>query len=133
MIHPEQAQEPEFRARFTREVALSSRITGPYLIPLLAADTDAASPWLATAHVPGPTLNEHVHAPRPLTGGSLYALAAATAQALAAVHAAGVVHRDVKPQTSYSHPPAPAYRTSGSRTASPEGSRELPVTRSSGL
>jgi hypothetical protein len=49
VIHPAQAQEPEFRARFTREVALSTRVTGPYRTPLLAADTDAATPWPATA------------------------------------------------------------------------------------
>ncbi|MGW0474149.1 serine/threonine protein kinase [Streptomyces coeruleorubidus] len=107
VIHPEQAQEPEFRARFTREVALSSRVTGPYLIPLLAADTDAATPWLATAYVPGPTLAQHVHDHGPLTGGSLYALAAATAQALAAIHAVGVLHRDVKPQNVILTPAGP--------------------------
>ncbi|MGW7257751.1 serine/threonine-protein kinase [Streptomyces sp. NPDC054834] len=98
VVHPEQAQEPEFRARFRREVELSSRVTGPHLVPLLTADPDAPTPWLATAYVPGPTLNEHILAHGPLTGGSLYAFAAATAQALAAIHAVGVVHRDVKPQ-----------------------------------
>ncbi|MDX2763961.1 serine/threonine protein kinase [Streptomyces europaeiscabiei] len=107
VIHPEQAQEPEFRARFTREVALSSRVTGPYLIPLLAADTAAATPWLATAYVPGPTLDQHVHERGPLAEGSLYALAAATAQALAAIHAVGVVHRDVKPQNIILTPSGP--------------------------
>ncbi|MGW1671312.1 serine/threonine protein kinase [Streptomyces sp. NPDC002324] len=107
VIHPEQAQEPEFRARFAREVALSSRVTGPYLIPLLAADTDATTPWLATAYVPGPTLDQHVHERGPLAEGSLYALAAATAQALAAIHAVGVVHRDVKPQNVILTPAGP--------------------------
>ncbi|GAQ60067.1 serine/threonine-protein kinase [Streptomyces scabiei] len=107
VIHPEQAQEPEFRARFAREVALSSRVTGPYVIPLLAADTDAATPWLATAYVPGPTLDQHVRERGPLSEGSLYALAAATAQALAAIHAVGVVHRDVKPQNIILTPTGP--------------------------
>ncbi|MFF4018884.1 serine/threonine-protein kinase [Streptomyces sp. NPDC001843] len=107
VIHPEQAQEPEFRARFRREVELSSRVTGPHLVPLLAADPDAPTPWLATAYVPGPTLNEHILAHGPLTGGSLYAFAAATAQALAAIHAVGVVHRDVKPQNVLLTPAGP--------------------------
>ncbi|MGW3818382.1 serine/threonine protein kinase [Streptomyces sp. NPDC005046] len=107
VIHPAQAQEPEFRARFKREVELSSRVTGPYLIPLLRADANAATPWLATAYVPGPTLNRHVLAHGPLTGASLYAFATATAQALAAVHAVGVAHRDVKPQNVILTPAGP--------------------------
>ncbi|MGW0610722.1 serine/threonine protein kinase [Streptomyces sp. NPDC002788] len=107
VIHPEQAQEPEFRARFRREVELSSRVTGPHLVPLLAADPDAQTPWLATAYVPGPTLNQHLLAHGPLSEGSLYAFAAATAQALAAIHAVGVVHRDVKPQNILLTPAGP--------------------------
>ncbi|MER5574670.1 serine/threonine-protein kinase [Streptomyces massasporeus] len=107
VIHPEQAQDPEFRARFRREVELSSRVRGPHLVPLLAADPDAQTPWLATAYVPGPTLTQHVLAQGPLTAGSPYAFAAATAQALAAIHAVGVVHRDVKPQNVLLTPAGP--------------------------
>jgi serine/threonine protein kinase len=88
-------------------VELSSRVTGPYLVPLLTADANAVNPWLATAYVPGPTLNEHVLAHGPLTGASLYAFAAATAQALAAVHTVGVAHRDVKPQNVILTPTGP--------------------------
>ncbi|WP_432173950.1 serine/threonine protein kinase [Streptomyces sp. Tue6028] len=97
VVHPAQAGDEEFRARFTREVALSQRVTGPCLVPLLAADPSAMVPWLATPYVPGPTLGEYTAAQGPLSGARLYALAAGTAAALAAVHAAGVVHRDVKP------------------------------------
>ncbi|MFE4696804.1 serine/threonine-protein kinase [Streptomyces sp. NPDC056738] len=107
VIHPSQAQDPHFRARFRREVEMSSRVTGPYLVPLLSADADAATPWLATEYVAGPTLNQQVFAQGRVTGPALYAFAAATAQALAAVHAAGVVHRDVKPQNVILTPSGP--------------------------
>ncbi|WP_328444694.1 serine/threonine protein kinase [Streptomyces sp. NBC_00386] len=107
VIQPSQAQEPEFRARFRREVDMSSRVTGPYLVPLLTADANAAQPWLATEYVAGPTLHEHVLAQGRVAGPSLYAFAAATAQALAAVHAVGVVHRDVKPQNVILTPSGP--------------------------
>ncbi|MET8753006.1 serine/threonine-protein kinase [Streptomyces sp. NPDC004667] len=106
-VHRAQAQDPEFRARFRREVALSSRVQGPCLVPLLAADTETGSPWLATAYVPGPTLAQHLHAYGPLTGGTLHAFAAGTAQALAAIHRADVVHRDVKPQNVILSPAGP--------------------------
>ncbi|MEV6651737.1 serine/threonine-protein kinase [Streptomyces sp. NPDC051219] len=97
LIHPAQADDDEFRARFRREVELSRRVSGPCLVPLLAADTDAATPWLATEYVPGPTVGQHITTDGPLTGAHLYALAAGTAAALTAIHEAGVVHRDVKP------------------------------------
>ncbi|MFD8079159.1 serine/threonine-protein kinase [Streptomyces sp. NPDC059718] len=97
VVHAAQAGDPEFRARFRREVALSRRVQGPCLVSLLDADTEAGKPWLATAYVPGPTLSEYVTAHGRLTGARLYAFAAGTAAALMAVHGFGVVHRDIKP------------------------------------
>ncbi|MDQ1033544.1 serine/threonine protein kinase [Streptomyces umbrinus] len=97
VVHPAHASDDEFRARFRREVQLSQRATGPFLVPVRDADPQALAPWLATPFVPGPTLEGYVAASGPLTGARLYALAAGTAAALATAHEAGVVHRDVKP------------------------------------
>ncbi|MET9475449.1 hypothetical protein [Streptomyces sp. NPDC002922] len=60
LIHAAQADDDEFRSRFRREVELSRRVSGPCLVPLLAADTDAANPWLATEYISGPTLGHHI-------------------------------------------------------------------------
>ncbi|MGW6207393.1 serine/threonine-protein kinase [Streptomyces sp. NPDC055089] len=98
VVHPALAADDEFRARFRREVQLSRRVTGPCLVPVLDADTESSVPWLATEFFPGPTLDQFLAASGALSGARLCALAAGTAAALAAVHDAGVVHRDVKPQ-----------------------------------
>ncbi|MFF8432210.1 serine/threonine-protein kinase [Streptomyces sp. NPDC016566] len=107
VIHPAQAADEEFRARFRREVRLSRRVTGPCLVPVHDADTDGPIPWLATPFVPGPTLDQYLAASGALDEAHLYALAAGTAAALAAVHGAGIIHRDVKPQNVILAPAGP--------------------------
>lgn len=97
VIKPELAADPEFRARFRREVAAARTISGLYTALLVDTDTDGPVPWLATAYIDGLSLNEAVATYGPLPTGSVRALAAGLAEALAAVHAAGLVHRDVKP------------------------------------
>lgn len=97
VVHAAQARDEQFRARFRREVQVLGRVSGPCLVPLLDADPDADTPWLATSFVPGPTLGQHIAAQGPLTGIQLHLFTAGTASALASVHAAGVVHRDLKP------------------------------------
>ncbi|MFF7264658.1 serine/threonine-protein kinase [Streptomyces sp. NPDC008159] len=107
VIHAQHAADPEFRARFHREVAVLRRIGGPCLVPLLDAAPAADIPWLATDYVPGPTLQQHLAAAGPLTGTQLHLFAAGTASALAAIHGAGVVHRDLKPTNVILAPQGP--------------------------
>ncbi|MFI6286814.1 bifunctional serine/threonine-protein kinase/ABC transporter substrate-binding protein [Streptomyces sp. NPDC051018] len=91
------ADQPDFRARFRREVDAARRVSSPWAVPVTGADADAPEPWLATAFVPGPSLAEAVAAEGPLPASSVRVLGAAIAKALAAVHEAGLIHRDVKP------------------------------------
>ncbi|MFB6904752.1 bifunctional serine/threonine-protein kinase/ABC transporter substrate-binding protein [Streptomyces bacillaris] len=97
VIRAEHAADPRFRARFRREVEAAGRITGPWVVPVLGADTEAREPWLATAFVPGPSLGEVVGARGALPAQTVRALGVRLAAALATVHAGGLIHRDVKP------------------------------------
>lgn len=97
VIHPALAQDPTFKRRFAREIAVSSRVEGPHIAKVLDADPDGDPPWLATEFIDGPTLTDTIDADGPLHGASLDAFAAALISALQSIHAAGIVHRDLKP------------------------------------
>ncbi|MFE3374338.1 bifunctional serine/threonine-protein kinase/ABC transporter substrate-binding protein [Streptomyces anulatus] len=97
VIRAEHAEDPGFRARFRREAEAAARITGPWVVPVLGADTEDREPWLATAFVPGPSLAEVVGAGGALPTTTVRALGSRLADALVAVHEAGLIHRDVKP------------------------------------
>jgi hypothetical protein len=89
--------EEEFRARFRREVALLARVQGLCTVRVIEADTESASPYLVTEYAEGPSLSEHVRRSGPLALAMLVGLATGLADALVAIHRAGVVHRDFKP------------------------------------
>ncbi|WP_406384022.1 protein kinase domain-containing protein [Streptomyces sp. NBC_01618] len=91
------AQDPGFRSRFCREIAVARSVTGPHVAPLLDGDADAEVPWLATEYVAGPTLSAAVRGAGAMAEAEVRMLGAGLAHALTAVHAAGIVHRDVKP------------------------------------
>lgn len=97
VIHPHFALDEEFRARFRREVAAARRVGGAWTAPVLDADPEAATPWVATGYVAGPSLTQAVATYGPLPERTVRALGAGLAEALGAVHQLGLVHRDVKP------------------------------------
>ncbi|GII97266.1 hypothetical protein Ssi02_74970 [Sinosporangium siamense] len=97
LIHDMHTADPEFRARFRREIAMLRRVQGICCVRILAADAEADQPWLATEYITGRSLDEYVRARGPLSGDELFGLAAGLAEALVAVHKAEVVHRDLKP------------------------------------
>ncbi|MFF0474473.1 RodZ domain-containing protein [Streptomyces sp. NPDC004284] len=97
VARPELAADPHFRRRFRAEVEAARRVGGFHTAPVVDADPDAKVPWLATAYIPGPTLAELIELQGPMDEGRLRSLGAALAEALQAVHACGLVHRDLKP------------------------------------
>jgi hypothetical protein len=107
VVHAELAADPDFRTRFSSEVAAARKVSGLFTALVVDADVDARVPWLATAYVAGPSLSEAVHNRGPLTSWSLLALAAGLAKSLTAIHAAGVVHGDLKPSNVLLAPDGP--------------------------
>ncbi|WP_406153441.1 serine/threonine-protein kinase [Streptomyces anulatus] len=96
-VHEHLAADPHFRERFRREAAAARAVTGAHTAAVLDADPESSRPWLATAYLPGVTLRHAVAATGPLEPSAVRSLGAALAEALEAVHRAGLVHRDLKP------------------------------------
>jgi predicted Ser/Thr protein kinase len=97
VLHPLGNEGVNARRRLAREVETMRRVRSPYVAEVLDADVTGEFPYIVTRFVSGPTLDEMVRTRGPLSGPGLRRLAHGMAEALTAIHAAGVVHRDLKP------------------------------------
>lgn len=97
VLRPHIAGDALGRSRLAREVSTLRRVRGPRVAAVLDADVEGDSPYVVTRYVDGPSLDDVVHSEGPLSRASLLRLSYGLADALSTVHAAGVVHRDLKP------------------------------------
>ncbi|MCP2361071.1 beta-lactam-binding protein with PASTA domain [Nonomuraea thailandensis] len=86
------------RAAFLREVELAKHVARFCTAQVIDAGFDEGRPYIVSEYVDGPSLAREVALTGPRHGGALERLAVSTATALAAIHRAGIVHRDFKPQ-----------------------------------
>jgi hypothetical protein len=97
VLRPQIAGDPAARRRLAREVETMRRVHSPFVAEVIDADVTGPVPYIVTRYVDGRTLEDVVGSGGPLRGLALQRLACGLALAMCAVHAAGVVHRDLKP------------------------------------
>ncbi len=89
--------DPRARARFAKEIDAARRVAPFCTAQIIFADVDDDPPYVVSEYIEGPTLHRYVHERGPVADNVLHRLAVGTATALTAIHQAGVVHCDLKP------------------------------------
>ncbi|MFB9888903.1 serine/threonine-protein kinase [Planobispora takensis] len=119
--------DAETRRRLTRELSALESVAPFCTARVLDASVDGPRPYVVSEFVDGPSLEQRVDRHGPLRDGELERLVVGTATALAAIHAAGVVHRDFKPSNVLLGPDGPRVVDFGIARA------DGPATHTSGL
>ncbi|MDL4773912.1 WD40 repeat domain-containing serine/threonine protein kinase [Actinomadura xylanilytica] len=107
VVRAQYAADPAFRLRFAREIEAARKVGGFHTAQVVDADPEAVSPWMVTAFVPGPSLRQVVRGQGPLAPHAVRELGRGLAEGLAAIHACGLVHRDLKPGNVIMAPDGP--------------------------
>jgi len=97
VLSPPYAQDPVFVERFRREARSAARLSHPNIVAVFDSGSDADLHYLVMEYVPGQSLAQLLAGQGRLTPRQAAELAVEVCAALAAAHAQGLVHRDVKP------------------------------------
>ena len=97
-LHADAARDPLLAEAFEREGRLACELAGPGLVRGLATGRDDGGPWLLLELLPGPTLRERLEEHGHLQEDELREVGARLARALDALHGAGHLHGDLKPE-----------------------------------
>ncbi|MGW6156349.1 protein kinase domain-containing protein [Streptomyces sp. NPDC055144] len=97
VLRPELAHDANLAQRFIREAQAAQAVRSKGVAAVLGAHTEGDRPWIATEFLAGPTLDQAVDAYGPFDEAAVRAIADSVARTLADIHAAGFIHRDLKP------------------------------------
>lgn len=98
VMHGHLTDDSVFQSRFIQEARSAARLANPHVVNVFDQGQDAGMAYLVMEYLPGATLRELLREARRLTVPQAVTIMDATLQGLAAAHAAGIVHRDVKPE-----------------------------------
>lgn len=97
ILAPHLATSGAARKRFAREAQAAAAVVHEHIVPIYAVDEHQGLPYLVMRYVPGRSLQERLAKRGTLELAEVLRIGMQTAQGLAAAHAQGLVHRDVKP------------------------------------
>ena len=101
LMKPELSRDRAFRDRFLREAKVAARINDPHVVTIHDADELNGILFMAFEFVPGGDLSERIEREGPLSPDEAMRILMGCAQGLLAIHQAGLVHRDIKPQNIF--------------------------------